>query len=68
MKRIAVPFDSLTEAAIADAAAAAGTTPPIWIAGVVREHMLAEACRLAAAYDAEHDDPEWEAARLEGRA
>jgi hypothetical protein len=37
-------------------------------ADLLRQALLERACAAAAAYDRDHDDPEWEQARLAGRA
>jgi hypothetical protein len=64
--RISVTFDEQTAAAVRYLAGGDGKMSG-WIAGVVKQQLLADACQAAGAYDAEKDDPVYEVARLEGR-
>ncbi len=66
MTRISVSLDDATAAAVARAAGDGSVSR--WVADVVRQALLAEAGRAAAAYDRTKDDPDGEAARLAGAA
>lgn len=65
-KRVLVTLDDETAAAAEVIAGEQGVSG--WVAAVIREKLLSEACRRAGEYDAAHDDEQWERDRLAGAA
>lgn len=49
-------------------AAARGGDVGVWAAGVLRHELVTAAAAAAGQYDADHDDPAFEADRLTGQA
>jgi hypothetical protein len=67
MTRISVSLDDILADQVKEVAGGDGKVST-WIAGVVRQRLVADACAAAAEYDRLHDDAAWEAERLAGRA
>lgn len=67
MTRVSVSLDDQTAEAVREVAGGDGKVSG-WVAGVVRDRLLADACAAAGAFDAADDDPQWETARLQGNA
>ncbi|MGX6607475.1 hypothetical protein ACWKSP_35920 [Micromonosporaceae bacterium Da 78-11] len=67
MTRISVTLDDPVADAVKAAAGGDGKVSK-WIARLVQEKLLADACAAAAQLDRDQTDDEWETARLEGRA
>lgn len=66
-KRVSVPLDDATAAAVEEAAAGTGSVAG-FLATLVRNKMLTQACAEVGAYEQVHDDEAYEIERLHGMA